>query len=139
MPTFGLSAEKRNTLISYFTALDDAEYPFIESVEPSLSIEERAAAVTMFSPQYFNCTSCHIQGEQLPTGPQDSWAPNFALARERLRPEWIIDWIRDPSSLLPGTKMPSFYPFGAPDQFGGDKDRQLRVMRDHLLTLADAP
>ena len=137
MPSFGLSAEDRNTLISYFTALDEADYPFIEPVVPNLSAAEQAAALTMFSPQYFNCTSCHIQGDQLPTGPQDSWAPNFALARDRLRPDWIIDWIRDPSSLLPGTKMPSFYPFGAPDQFDGDNGRQLRVLRDHLLTLGE--
>jgi cytochrome c2 len=135
MPSFALSAQDRNTLIAYFAALDNAEYPFIEPVEPNLTAVERASALTMFSPQYFNCTSCHIQGTQLPTGPQDSWAPNFALARDRLRPDWIIDWIRDPSSLLPGTKMPSFYPFGAPDQFDGDNERQLRVLRDHLLTL----
>ena len=136
MPTFGLSAEERNTLISYFTALDDADYPFIESVAPALEPAERTAALTMFSPQYFNCTSCHIQGEQLPTGPQDSWAPDFGLAAERLRPDWIIDWIRDPSSLLPGTKMPAFYPFGAPDQLGGDNERQLLVLRDYLLSLS---
>ena len=139
MPTFNLSAEERNTLISYFTALDGADYPFVETVEPQLTAAERASALTMFSPQYFNCTSCHIQGDQLPTGPQDSWAPNFALAAERLRPEWIVDWIRDPSSLLPGTKMPSFYPFGAPDQLGGDNERQLRVLRDYLLTLSETP
>ena len=136
MPSYGMTAEERNGLIAYFTALDDADYPFAEAVLPDLTQEELDAALTMFSPQYFNCTTCHIQGDQFPPGTADRWAPNFALAAERLRPEWIIDWLADPQSLMPGTRMPAFYPLGAPGILNDDTGHQLEVLRDYLLTLA---
>ena len=137
MPSYGMDAERRNALIAYFTALDDAAYPFAEQVQPDLTPEELTAALTMFSPDYFNCTTCHIQGDQFPPGTPDRWAPNFALAAQRLRPDWIIDWLADPQSLMPGTRMPAFYPLGAPDVLGGDTGHQLEVLRDYLLTLAE--
>ena len=135
MPSYGMSAERRNGLIAYFTALDEAAYPFAEQVQPELTPEELTAALTMFSPDYFNCTTCHIQGDQFPPGTPDRWAPDFALASQRLRAEWIIDWLADPQTLMPGTRMPAFYPLGAPDVLGGDTDHQLEVLRDYLLTL----
>ena len=135
MPSYDMSAGRRNDLIAYFTALDDAAYPFAEAVEPDLTQEELDAALTMFSPQYFNCTTCHIQGDQFPPGTPDRWAPDFALAAERLRPEWIIDWLADPQSLMPGTRMPAFYPLGAPGILNDDTDHQLEVLRDYLLSL----
>ena len=135
MPSYGMSAEHRNALTAYFTALDDAAYPFAEQVQPDLAPEELTAALTMFSPDYFNCTTCHIQGDQFPPGTPDRWAPDFALAAQRLRPDWIIDWLADPQSLMPGTRMPAFYPLGAPDVLGGDTGHQLEVLRDYLLTL----
>ena len=135
MPSYGMTAEQRNGLIAYFTALDDADYPFAEAVEPDLTQDELDAALTMFSPQYFNCTTCHIQGDRFPPGTADRWAPNFALAAERLRPEWIIDWLANPQSLMPGTRMPAFYPLGAPGLLNDDTDHQLEVLRDYLLTL----
>ena len=135
MPSYDMTAEQRNDLIAYFTALDAAAYPFAEAVEPDLSQEELDAALTMFSPQYFNCTTCHIQGDQFPPGTPDRWAPDFALAAERLRPEWIIDWLADPQALMPGTRMPAFYPLGAPGILNDDTGHQLEVLRDYLLTL----
>ena len=138
MPSYGMNAERRNALIAYFTALDDAAYPFAEQVQPELTQEELDAALTMFSPEFFNCTTCHIQGDQFPPGTPDRWAPDFALAAQRLRPDWIIDWLADPQSLMPGTRMPAFYPLGAPGVLDGDTTHQLEVLRDYLLTL-EAP
>src|SRR5262249_12428530 len=34
-------------------------------------------------------------------------APNFLLARERLKPEWTRRWGVDPALISPGTSMPS--------------------------------
>jgi hypothetical protein len=31
------------------------------------------------------------------------------MARERLKPEWIKQWLWDPQQLAPGTKMPTFF------------------------------
>ncbi|HEY1271049.1 MAG TPA: hypothetical protein VGF08_03660, partial [Terriglobales bacterium] len=34
-------------------------------------------------------------------------APNFLLAKERLKPDWVERWIIDPQAISPGTSMPS--------------------------------
>ena len=136
MPTFGFSAGEINDLARYFSALDGEEFPFVDRVEPALTAEELAAAQTLFSTDFFNCTTCHIQAGRTPAGTPDRWAPDFALAGERLKPQWIIDWIADPQTLLPGTRMPTYYPQATPRQIlGGDADLQIRVLRDYILTI----
>jgi hypothetical protein len=34
-------------------------------------------------------------------------APNFLLAKERLKPDWVERWVIDPQAISPGTSMPS--------------------------------
>ena len=139
MPTFGFTAGELNDLARYFSALDGQEFPFVDQVEPALTAGELVAAQTLFSTDYFNCTTCHIQAGRTPAGTADRWAPDFALAAARLKPQWIIDWIADPQALLPGTRMPTFYPQATPrDILGGDADHQIRVLRDYILTIGQA-
>jgi hypothetical protein len=38
-----------------------------------------------------------------------TWAPNLVLTKERLRPDWLIEWFNNPQSVMPGTKMPAPY------------------------------
>jgi len=38
---------------------------------------------------------------------QQATAPNFTVARERLKPGWTKRWILDPALMSPGTAMPS--------------------------------
>jgi hypothetical protein len=46
----------------------------------------------------------------MPANPDKlNWGPDLSLAKERLEPEWIAEWLRDPQSLSPGTKMPGFF------------------------------
>ena len=89
----------------------------------------------LVSIQGFDCFSCHQRGAQKPQGPPEGWAPDLALAHVRLNPEWIVKWIHDPQKLMPGTKMPSFYPGGPPDVLGGDDDAQIRAVRDYVISL----
>jgi mono/diheme cytochrome c family protein len=140
MPTFGFSDEETNTLLRYFTALSDAPFPF-ETPPHVPPAADLAAARTLASKDYFACFSCHQQGAKKPEGDPSGWAPDLALARQRLRPEWIVDWIKDPQKLYPGTKMPTFYDAGSfesagpDDLLGGDEERQIRALRDYLLSL----
>ncbi|HEU5182533.1 MAG TPA: c-type cytochrome [Candidatus Polarisedimenticolia bacterium] len=140
MPTFGFTDEEANTLLRYFTALAEAPFPF-ETPPGHPPATDLAAARTLTSKDYFDCFSCHQQGEKKPAGDPSGWAPDLAMARQRLRPEWIVDWIKDPQKLYPGTKMPTFYDpasfasAGPDDVLGGDEERQIRALRDYLLTL----
>ena len=86
-------------------------------------------------PESRDCFSCHQRGAEKPQGPPEGWAPDLAMAHERLNPEWIVKWIRDPQKVMPGTKMPSFYPGGPPDVLGGDEDAQMRALRDYIISI----
>src|SRR5262249_29995760 len=92
----------------------------------------------------FNCFSCHQQGDKKPEGPQEGWAPDLAIAHKRLNPAWIIQWLRNPQAIQPGTKMPSFYNFDDPapdgpeDVLGGNDEKQVEALRDYIMTLHSA-
>ena len=74
----------------------------------------------------YQCAKCHPSGNvNLSELSASDLAPNLALARERLKPEWIVEWIKDPQKLQPGTRMPTFFYEGvAPDgeTLGGNVD-----------------
>ena len=135
MPTFNLSDEDTNTLIEYFTSMARTDIPFHYVDVAGIPPENIEAAKQLMSADYFNCFSCHVQGEKKPEGPPEGWAPDLANAKYRLNPDWIIEWIRDPQKIQPGTKMPSFYPGGPEDILGGDDDRQIHAIRDYLMVM----
>jgi mono/diheme cytochrome c family protein len=135
MPTFGLNDKETAEVVAYFSALDDKEIPFVHLERASLSQSSIEAGKLLMTRDYFDCFSCHQRGADKPQGPPEGWAPDLAMAHARLDPEWIVEWIRDPQKLMPGTKMPSFYPGGPPDILGGDEDAQMRALRDYIISL----
>jgi mono/diheme cytochrome c family protein len=141
MPTFGLDDEEANAVVQYFNTLDHVQVPFVHFARADFSRANVEAGKLLTSKDYFDCFSCHQRGAEKPQGPPEGWAPDLSLAYQRLNPEWIVKWIRDPQKLMPGTKMPSFYPGGPPDVLGGDDDAQMRAVRDYLVALGlpDAP
>jgi hypothetical protein len=70
-------------------------------------------------------------------------APNFNLARARLREEWIVKWLADPQKIAPGTQMPQFWPFDEqgkpiaviPDVLGGDPARQMEAVAAYIIDI----
>jgi mono/diheme cytochrome c family protein len=141
MPTFGLSETETNAVVEYFLAQDKVQIPFVYVNDAALPADYIAAGKALASPDVFNCFSCHQRGEIKPEGPPEGWAPDLALARHRLNPDWILAWLRNPSALMPGTKMPTFYnlddnvPDGPEDVLGGDEKMQIEALRDYVLTL----
>lgn len=136
MPSFGMSDHETTAVVDYFAAMAELRDPYffwdpsIDSTPEMLHVGEM-----LMSDDYFSCWSCHVRGDETPAGPMDQWAPNLAYAHERLNPTWILAWIKDPQALMPGTKMPAFYPGGPPDVFDGDEDRQVAAMRDYIMSL----
>ena len=51
------------------------------------------------------CLKCHATGDA--NHDKFATAPNFLLAKERLKPGWMERWIVDPQNISPGTSMPS--------------------------------
>ncbi len=145
MPTYKFNASHLNALVKYFNVMDKEEFPFTEHVNTALSPEETVAAQKMFSTEYFDCMKCHVVGDRLPSGTQDTWAPNLALVGKRLKPDWLIRWIKNPSAIDPTTKMPTFFDpsnyaeSGPPDILSGDEDEQIRVLRNYVMSLSTLP
>ncbi len=143
MPTFHFTTEDINSFVKYFNYLDAEPFPFTESPEIKMTPDELAAGERLFSKDYFSCAQCHIVGNKFPGGTPDRWAPNFDLAKKRLKPKWLFEWIKNPTALMPGTKMPTFYDPGSfnsagpEDVLGGDENEQIRVLRDYIMTISD--
>lgn len=144
MPTFGLSDEETSTIVEYFLAQESISIPYVYVDPKSLSEEFVEAGRLLASPDYFNCFTCHQQGDRKPEGPAESWAPDLAMAKSRLNPAWIVQWLRNPQALQPGTKMPAFYDFsddvpdGPEDVLDGDDSKQVEALRDYVLSLNGA-
>ena len=62
-------------------------------------------ARSLFSSTAAPCLKCHATGD--PSHDKIATAPNFLLAKERLKPDWVERWITDPQAVSPGTSMPS--------------------------------
>jgi cytochrome c2/predicted nucleic acid-binding Zn-ribbon protein len=138
MPKYGLDDRDLNTLVKYFNYLDHQEFPFQVRAE-NPNPETLKVGQLLSSANYFDCSNCHIQGDKVPAGTPDRWAPNFALAKERLKPEWIVEWLYDPQKLLPGTKMPTYFDpeyfdsSGPDDILDGDEHKHIRALKDYVL------
>ena len=84
------------------------------------------------------CQQCHVLGDIPRDQPASNLAPDLRMTRERLQPEWILAWLRNPAAILPGTRMPTFWP-DFPKSFypalDGDGAKQVRAISEHLRTL----
>jgi len=136
MPTFTLTDDEIGTITNYFLALHKKELELRDYQTITTEPKYLAAGKKLF--EELQCLSCHYTGK-IPEGkgPGDL-APNLALAKSRLKPDWILEWIARPDSITPGTRMPNFYPdmqSPDPDVFGGDAKEQIRALRDHIITI----
>lgn len=139
MPSPNLSFAEREKLAGYFAAKDKVSYPFIDekTVRP-LEGERLTQAQNLFTK--FQCVRCHLQSNAPQLKPGEL-APDLALTGQRLRRQWIIDFIYDPQKLMPGTKMPTLFPLAdednprsritpAPEMFEGNIDAQIKALTD---------
>jgi cytochrome c551/c552 len=105
MPTFFFSNDEIRSLVLFFEALSHQAEPFIpQKVEP-LTTSEEGMARALFTSTAAPCLKCHATGD--PAHDKNATAPNFLLARDRLRPAWTGRWITNPQLIIPGTAMPS--------------------------------
>jgi cytochrome c2 len=105
MPTFFFSDNELRTLVRFFQALSQQPIPYIPERVPTLTATEMSMARSLFSSTAAPCLKCHATGD--PQHDRIATAPNFLLAKERLKPDWVERWIKDPQAISPGTSMPS--------------------------------
>lgn len=140
MPTFGLSDAEATTLVKYFSALDDEPFPY-ETLEPPMSTR----AELRVGKQIFDtlqCISCHpAKGEMILEGSDKAGRPDLSLAKERLKADWLIEWLKHPQAFQPGTAMPQAWPLVGGQHMpiegyaDDDAEKQIRLVRDYLISL----
>ena len=86
------------------------------------------------------CQSCHPTGTVTPEGTPENWGPDLALAQTRLKPDWLIDWFRNPQSIQLGTKMPNFFfdydpEYDEYEELLPDAEQWMFDLRDYLMTM----
>ena len=89
----------------------------------------------------FQCSVCHVVGGQVPAGKTAAdLAPDLTMSSTRLRPDWVVRWLYDPQSMLPGTRMPDFFPEAAiPTVLGGNEEAQRIAIRNYLFSIGQGP
>jgi cytochrome c2 len=138
MPSFDFSEEQLNTLTRYFAAQDDVAYPYAPA--PEIDADKVAAGRELF--ERWQCVSCHVVAGKLPNKDPSDMAPDLALVRQRLRPRWIEEWLKNPTRIQPGTRMPTNFPEDPeenafPEILGGDRDEQVDAVTQYLLTFGE--
>tara|TARA_B100001123_G_scaffold53926_1_gene56838 strand:- start:16223 stop:19111 length:2889 start_codon:yes stop_codon:yes gene_type:complete len=139
MPSFHLEDHDWNTALDYFGAVSDAIGPF-RTHDASVSREVIDTGEELFD--LLRCQQCHVLDSIPDDQPTDNLAPDLRMARERLQPDWIVDWLVAPLDIQPGTRMPMFwteYPGSFYPQFDQDAIRQIESVRDYLLTFSGGP
>ena len=143
MPTFSFSDNELRILVRFFQALSQQPMPYIPEQVPVLTTKETDMARSLFSSAAAPCLKCHATGD--PNHDKIATAPNFLLAKERLKPDWVERWITDPQAVSPGTSMPSglfkeqdnqwVFAGPTPPSFQGFQGDHRKLLTDYIFQL----
>jgi len=143
MPTFSFSDNELRKLVRFFQALSQQPMPYIPEEVPTLTAKENDMARSLFSSTAAPCLKCHATGD--PNHDKIATAPNFLLAKERLKPDWVERWITDPQAVSPGTSMPSglfkevdnqwVFAGPTPPIFNGYQGDHRKLLTDYIFQL----
>jgi cytochrome c551/c552 len=143
MPTFSFSDNELRKLVRFFQALSQQPMPYIPEQVPVLTAKETDMARSLFSSTAAPCLKCHATGD--PNHDKIATAPNFLLAKERLKPDWVERWITDPQAVSPGTSMPSglfkqqnnqwVFSGPTPPSFNGFTGDHRKLLTDYIFQL----
>ena len=157
MPQFNMSDEEARIFASYFAAAEKVEYPYQK--QPQQLESYLAGQEAFFHREYPNrsaensyreeswrmlattiCIKCHAVGGGAPAGKPDDptvvRGPNLGRVHERLRPEWVSNWVFNPKWITTYTGMPAPFPANQtqyPRLFNGKPIDQTVGVRDALM------
>ena len=148
MPSFDMSDEEWNAIIKAFQYRDNELISHESDLEYDMESVHYKAGIKLHD--LGACNNCHFYGTEFPKQGAQTWAPNLALTKVRLKPEWVVEWLKDPQNIMPGTKMPApylpdsvilSYP-NAEDDWGGyvkglngNKELMLEGLRDYIFSI----
>ena len=67
-------------------------------------------------------------------------APDLSLTKERLKPKWIVDWLTNPQSLEPGTRMPNFFydideEYDEVTELLPEPEKKIKMLTDYMFSM----
>ena len=144
MPKFNFHSSEAAVLVNYFAAVDGVDsYTY----DPRLDVGSLAETERRY-PGHLDdalkivrnnnyCIKCHLLGDEMPAGASiKALAPQLANVHERLRPDYVHNWIANPKRFLPYTGMPVNIPFDQPvsqDLYKGTSEQQVDALTDLLM------
>ena len=144
MPRFNFQSSEAAKLVNYFAAVDGADYQYVYDPrldESTLAAKEQSypghlvGAMRIVTNNNY-CVKCHLVGSYSPPGNPKALAPQLERVHERLRPDYVHDWIANPKRFLPYTGMPVNIPFDAPvsqELYRGSSEQQVDALTDLLM------
>jgi len=136
MPTFGLDDPNLNTVIHYFQAVSNN----LEAFRTYDVVKEDPAGKALF--EKLQCQKCHVLGTIPKDQPTSNLAPDLRMVHDRLNPDWLLPWLKNPASFLPGTRMTQFWPDFPKSPYpdlGGNAEAQMKAIIAHLESLRGGP
>ena len=100
----------------YFAAVDKVDYPYeyhLPGGGDTLSGAEAktfGTALELVTDGKNYCVKCHMLGDYKPKGLAADMAPNLDRIYQRLRPDYLKEWLAHPQVKLPYTGMPVNFP-----------------------------
>lgn len=93
----------------------------------------------------YGCTGCHVVGGEGSFGPdltdERTVGPNLSHIKNKLDPEWVRKWIKNPHAFRPDSRMPRFY--GLTNNEGPDDipkgDAEVQAITHYLFTRSTPP
>lgn len=140
MPSFNMPNDELNAIVGGWAAQGKIEYPVSPLHPPEMTSKQVADAKYMVNK--LGCLSCHVIGtvptkEEMETSTK-GLAPDFLRSYGRLQKAWIVELLKDPGKMVPGTRMPGFWADGVssvPEILNGDAKGQMELIADYLLYL----
>ncbi len=150
MPTFATTDAEASTLVEYLYALSGERHLHSFVGPGDVLAEDLAIGREMFD--RLQCLKCHSVSTASSGAGQAAGdlAPDLSMARERLRYDWVVDWLKDPQALQPETRMPTFFPLEddddptsfsspIPEFLDGDAVKQIELLAATIYSLDENP
>lgn len=129
MPKFGL--ENTGHLVTAYEAVDSI--PAVPPIKFAIDqIKVKAIGRHIVGGKALGCIKCHTFKGQQAEGVQGI---DMTLMHERLKRDWFAQYLLDPSSFRPGTRMPTAWPKGQSpfqDILDGDSKKQIEAIWVYL-------
>ncbi len=140
MPSFNMPNDELNSIVGGWASAGKIEYPVSPLHAPEMTAKQVSDAKYMVNK--LGCLSCHVIGtvptaEEMATSTK-GLAPDFQRSYGRLQKAWIVELLKDPGKMVPGTRMPGFWADGVssvPEILNGDSKAQMELIADYVLSL----